>query len=298
MSFYSRIAEALDEVGIESRVVDGLLLVPIAPELEIQFQHIKVEGGLSTIDAANVFVARTDEDGADGSDVENSELAAAVDDEFETDGLDSESDGDVDGGEDEAGIEEEDGVNDERFEAALVSVVFSVEGAVEEVNKHMTTDQLVTVLHDLLEGTDDRISNLEFVQDSRDALAVSAEVGDGSLLHVQLSDGDEGAQALVRFVAFGEDFDILIEQAESELFSEDLDLDDDERYELYQATVADIGELTKEVLELGTFTDFDLLFNALAVAEVQAREWESLLAPLDDGSVDAFDGGFVNGELG
>ncbi|WP_246815817.1 hypothetical protein [Corynebacterium sp. HMSC28B08] len=298
MSFYSRIAEALDEVGIESRVVDGLLLVPIAPELEIQFQHIEVEGGLSTIDAANVFVARTDEDGADGSDVENSELTAAVDDEFETDELDSESDGDVDGGAEEAGIEDEDGVNEERFEAALVSVVFSVEGAVEEVNKHMTTDQLVTVLHDLLEGTDDRISNLEFVQDSRDALAVSAEVGDGSLLHVQLSDGDEGAQALVRFVAFGEDFDILIEQAESELFSEDLDLDDDERYELYQATVADIGELTKEVLELGTFTDFDLLFNALAVAEVQAREWESLLAPLDDGSVDAFDGGFVNGELG
>ena len=57
VSFYSRIAEALDEVGIESRVVDGLLLVPIAPELEIQFQHIEVEGGLSTIDAANVFVA-------------------------------------------------------------------------------------------------------------------------------------------------------------------------------------------------------------------------------------------------
>lgn len=259
VSFYSRIAEALDEVGIESRVVDGLLLVPIAPELEIQFQHIEVEGGLSTIDAANVFVARSDEDGENQSEI-----------------LERGDDSEVD-------------EIEENFEAALVSVVFSVEGAVEEVNKHMTTDQLVTVLHDLLEGTDDRISNLEFVQDAHDALAVSAEVGDGSLLHVQLADGDEGAQATVRFIAFGEDFDILIEQAESELFSDDLDLDDDERYELYQATVADIGELTKEVLELGTFTDFDLLFNALAVAQVQAREWETLLAPLDDGFADTLD---------
>jgi len=264
VSFYSRIAEALDEVGIESRVVDGLLLVPIAPELEIQFQHIEVEGGLSTIDAANVFVARSDDNGDD---------ASAIDGVI---------------GEGATGEEVVDEEGEESFEAALVSVVFSVEGAVEEVNKHMTTDQLVTVLHDLLEGTDDRISDLEFVQDSQDALAVSAEVGDGSLLHVQLADGDEGAQATVRFVAFGEDFDVLIEQAETELFSDDLDLDDDERYELYQATVADIGELTKEVLELGTFTDFDLLFNALAVAQVQAREWETLLAPLDDGFVDAF----------
>ena len=262
MSFYSRIAEALDEEGIESRVVDGLLLVPIAPELEIQFQHIQVEGGLSTIDAANVFVARSEDsdafDGVDG--------LAGIDDEL---------------GDSDLELLEDEGV-DEPFDAALVSVVFSVEGAVEEVNKHMTTDQLVTVLHDLLEGTDDRISDLEFVQDVHDALSVSAEVGDGSLLHVQLSDGDEGAQATVQFVTFGEDFDTLIEQAESEIFSDDLDLGESEKFELYQSTVADIGELTQEVLELGTFTDFDLLFNALAVAQVQAHEWEVLLAPLDD----------------
>ena len=261
MSFYSRIAEALDEEGIESRVVDGLLLVPIAPELEIQFQHIQVEGGLSTIDAANVFVARSE----DSDDF----------DEVDDPGASEESTGDSDQ------VFEDDGF-DEQFEAALVSVVFSVEGAVEEVNKHMTTDQLVTVLHDLLEGTDDRISNLEFVQDFHDALSVSAEVGDGSLLHVQLADGDEGAQATVQFVTFGEDFDTLIEQAESEIFSDDLELGETEKFELYQSTVADIGELTQEVLELGTFSDFDLLFNALAVAQAQAHEWETLLAPLDD----------------
>lgn len=261
MSFYSRIAEALDEEGIESRVVDGLLLVPIAPELEIQFQHIQVEGGLSTIEAANVFVARSENSGDfdEVDDLEASEESTRESDlAFEDDGF------------------------DEQFEAALVSVVFSVEGAVEEVNKHMTTDQLVTVLHDLLEGTDDRISNLEFVQDFHDALSVSAEVGDGSLLHVQLSDGDEGAQATVQFVTFGEDFDTLIEQAESEIFSDDLELGETEKFELYQSTVADIGELTQEVLELGTFSDFDLLFNALAVAQAQAHEWETLLAPLDD----------------
>lgn len=261
MSFYSRIAEALDEEGIESRVVDGLLLVPIAPELEIQFQHIQVEGGLSTIEAANVFVARSE----DSDDF----------DEVDDPGASEESTGDSDQAFEDDGF-------DEQFEAALVSVVFSVEGAVEEVNKHMTTDQLVTVLHDLLEGTDDRISNLEFVQDFHDALSVSAEVGDGSLLHVQLADGDEGAQATVQFVTFGEDFDTLIEQAESEIFSDDLELGETEKFELYQSTVADIGELTQEVLELGTFSDFDLLFNALAVAQAQAHEWETLLAPLDD----------------
>lgn len=261
MSFYSRIAEALDEEGVESRVVDGLLLVPIAPELEIQFQHIQVEGGLSTIDAANVFVARS-EDSDDFDEVDDPEAS-------------EESTGDRDQAFEDDGF-------DEQFEAALVSVVFSVEGAVEEVNKHMTTDQLVTVLHDLLEGTDDRISNLEFVQDFHDALSVSAEVGDGSLLHVQLADGDEGAQATVQFVTFGEDFDTLIEQAESEIFSDDLELGETEKFELYQSTVADIGELTQEVLELGTFSDFDLLFNALAVAQAQAHEWETLLAPLDD----------------
>ena len=261
MSFYSRIAEALDEEGVESRVVDGLLLVPIAPELEIQFQHIQVEGGLSTIDAANVFVARS-EDSDDFDEVDDPEAS-------------EESTGDRDQAFEDDGF-------DEQFEAALVSVVFSVEGAVEEVNKHMTTDQLVTVLHDLLEGTDDRISNLEFVQDFHDALSVNAEVGDGSLLHVQLADGDEGAQATVQFVTFGEDFDTLIEQAESEIFSDDLELGETEKFELYQSTVADIGELTQEVLELGTFSDFDLLFNALAVAQAQAHEWETLLAPLDD----------------
>lgn len=261
VSFYSRIAEALDEEGVESRVVDGLLLVPIAPELEIQFQHIQVEGGLSTIDAANVFVARS-EDSDDFDEVDDPEAS-------------EESTGDRDQAFEDDGF-------DEQFEAALVSVVFSVEGAVEEVNKHMTTDQLVTVLHDLLEGTDDRISNLEFVQDFHDALSVSAEVGDGSLLHVQLADGDEGAQATVQFVTFGEDFDTLIEQAESEIFSDDLELGETEKFELYQSTVADIGELTQEVLELGTFSDFDLLFNALAVAQAQAHEWETLLAPLDD----------------
>lgn len=261
MSFYSRIAEALDEEGVESRVVDGLLLVPIAPELEIQFQHIQVEGGLSTIDAANVFVARS-EDSDDFDEVDDPEAS-------------EESTGDRDQAFEDDGF-------DEQFEAALVSVVFSVEGAVEEVNKHMTTDQLVTVLHDLLEGTDDRISNLEFVQDFHDALSVSAEVGDGSLLHVQLADGDEGAQATVQFVTFGEAFDTLIEQAESEIFSDDLELGETEKFELYQSTVADIGELTQEVLELGTFSDFDLLFNALAVAQAQAHEWETLLAPLDD----------------
>ena len=46
-----------------------------------------------------------------------------------------------------------------------MSVAFSVEDAVEAVARHIATDQVVTVLRDLLEGTDERIAELEFVQD-------------------------------------------------------------------------------------------------------------------------------------
>ena len=65
---------------------------------------------------------------------------------------------------------------------------------------------------------------------------------------------------------------------------------------MYQNVLEDAAEMTQEVLELGTFTDFDQLFDALAVAQVQATEWEELLVPLED-EFDYYDDEFDDDEL-
>ena len=122
-SFFEDIAAALDNEGIESRVHDDTMFVPITSDLEIQFVEIDPH-----MPAANVYIA-----------------AADVDED------------------------------DENFEAVLVSVVFSVEDAVATVARHVATDQVVTVLRDLLEGTDERIGDLEFYQDAVNANLVRAE---------------------------------------------------------------------------------------------------------------------------
>ena len=62
MGFYEELAEALDSVDIESRVNDGLLFVPIAPELDLQFQLIDYPGMPSSVTAANVFLASAEEE--------------------------------------------------------------------------------------------------------------------------------------------------------------------------------------------------------------------------------------------
>ena len=93
MSFFEDIAAALDVDGIESRVHDDTMFVPITPELEIQFVEID-----PILPAANVYIA-----------------AADVDED------------------------------DDDFEAVLVSVVFSVDDALDAVARHVATDQVVTV---------------------------------------------------------------------------------------------------------------------------------------------------------
>lgn len=62
MGFYEDIAESLDSEGIESRVNDGILFVPVSTDLEIHFVDIggggdPAAGGLT---AANVFLAMAD----------------------------------------------------------------------------------------------------------------------------------------------------------------------------------------------------------------------------------------------
>src|SRR5690625_6299146 len=57
MSFFENIAAALDAEGIESRVNDDIMFVPITADLEIQFVEID-----QLLPAANVYIAAADVD--------------------------------------------------------------------------------------------------------------------------------------------------------------------------------------------------------------------------------------------
>lgn len=236
MSFFEDIAAALDDEGIESRVHDDTMFVPITSDLEIQFVEIDPH-----MPAANVYIA-----------------AADVDED------------------------------DENFEAVLVSVVFSVQDAVATVARHVATDQVVTVLRDLLEGTDERIGDLEFYQDAVNANLVRAEVGHNSELQVLVEVIEGVPSAVVQFVAIGESFEDLIDQAIDELWESDGDaqLTEEDRQRMFADLTAEVELATDEVLDLGVFTDFDRLFDVISLAADQAEDWEEQLVPFDEDEFD------------
>lgn len=253
MSFFENIAAALDAEGIESRVNDDIMFVPITSDLEIQFVEID-----PLLPAANVYIA-----------------AADVDED------------------------------DEDFEAVLVSVAFSVEDAVEAVARHIATDQVVTVLRDLLEGTDERIAELEFMQDEFNPNLVVAEVANDSELRVLVETVDGVPSAIVRFLSFAyteDDLEGIEDTSEvddyddatiQELWDVDSEqgvvseepLSDDEYQLLLESSMFDgaepIIEIPAETLELGTYIDFDRLFDVLGLVAERALDWESQLVPFD-----------------
>ena len=245
MSFFEDIASALDGEGIESRVNDDVMFVPITSDLEIQFVEID-----PILPAANVYIA-----------------AADVDED------------------------------DEDFEAVLVSVAFSVEDAVEAVSRHIATDQVVTVLRDLLEGTDERIAELEFLQDEFNPNLVVAEVANDSELRVLVETIDGVPSAIVRFLSFDfdeEELDELEDEAISKLWEMDTpeDMSEEERVAIFgdaegeDGGLAHIIEVPAEALELGTYTDFDRLFDVLSLVSDQALDWEAQLVSIDDADFD------------
>ncbi|MDY3126623.1 MAG: DNA primase [Corynebacterium sp.] len=246
MSFFENIAAALDAEGIESRVNEDVMFVPITSELEIQFVEID-----PLLPAANVYIA-----------------AADVDEE------------------------------DEEFEAVLVSVAFSVDDALEAVAKHIATDQVVTVLRDLLEGTDERIADLDFVQDEFNPNLVVADVAEDSELRVLVETIDGVPSAVVRFLSFAINEDELNEAEDltiTELWDESAEeqhtdssqqpLNADEYRALLAASGIDFAspviEIPAETLELGTYTDFDRLFDVLGLVSERALDWEAQLVPFD-----------------
>ena len=173
--------------------------------------------------------------------------------------------------------------DDEDFEAVLVAVVFSVEDAVAAVAEHMATDQVITVLRDLLEGTDERIGDLEFFQDHLNPQQVRAEVGENAELQVTIGTVDGAPNAKVTFVALPDDYDDVLDDAGSELWESDGDaeLTDEDRARLFEV-IHDEALADAERLELGSFTDFDRLFDVLSLAADQAEDWEAQLLPVDD----------------
>lgn len=178
--------------------------------------------------------------------------------------------------------------DDEDFEAVLVSVVFSIEDAAAAVARHVATDQVVTVLRDLLEGTDERIQDLEFYQDAANANLVRAEVGQNSELQVVVEVEDGIPTAAVSFVAIGESFEDLVDQAIEELWEADGDavLSEEDRQRMFADLTTELEFATDEVLDLGTFTDFDRLFDILSLADDHAEDWEAQLVPFDDEEFD------------
>ena len=255
MSFFEDIAAALDADGIESRVNDDVLFVPITSGVEIQFVEID-----PVLPAANVYIA-----------------AADVDEDYDG------------------------------FDAALVSVAFSVDDATAIVAEHIATDQVVTVLRDLLEGRDERISDLEFEHHIIDPGVVVAHVAEDSHLRVSIDLVSGVPTAKLSFITFDskafaaaelEDDVPADNPAEpSEVDSDaavdfDAEMDFnaavgfDPEMELDEAVFAP-GELMHgyepEILELGSYTDFDRLFDVLSLCAEQAEDWEAQLKPCEDG---------------
>ncbi|MFD8880065.1 hypothetical protein [Corynebacterium xerosis] len=175
--------------------------------------------------------------------------------------------------------------DDDDFEAVLVSVVFSVDDAVEAVAHHVATDRVVTLLRVLLDGEDDRVADLEFEQDAEEATLVTAEVGEASLLQVLVAANGNEPVAHVRFIAQDENLDDIVDQAIAEFWDSDTEtiLTDDDRRKMFADLYADAASLRNEVLTLGAFTDFDKLLDVLSLAADRAEEWEDQLAPVEDG---------------
>ena len=153
------------------------------------------------------------------------------------------------------------------------------------------------MLRDLLEGTDERIADLEFTQDEFNPNLVIADVAQESQLRVLVEVVDSVPTAIVRFLSFdlGDEFDDdrvvdeddfwvtddpddLSEENKKRLFG-----DDDEDFE---DEVEAIVEVPVETLELGTYTDFDRLFDILSLVADQADDWESQLVVFDEGEFD------------
>lgn len=177
---------------------------------------------------------------------------------------------------------------DEDFDAALVGVVFTPKAAVEAVNRHMATDEVITVLNELLDGQDPRVEDLEFEQDDYDPLVLRANLSANSKVTVKISEGQGAPTAAVNFVVLPDSVFELAENIAAEILVDEEDEQDPAKLDMLDATLDELRTQYQEVLDLGVFEDFNQLFDVLAYVSQQAEDWEDLLVTLDDGSEDPF----------
>lgn len=230
MSFYEDIAAALDGEGIESRVNDDILFVPVNSDLDLRFEEID-----PYLPAANVYLA------------------------------DSEVD------------------DDEGIGAVLTSVVFSVEDAVATVVGHIATEQMVSLLGSLLEGTDERLSKLDFFHDELDPSIVRAEVAKNSELAIHVDIVDNQPEATLHFVVYPQAFVNAVDQAIGDFWESDAEgtLTDEDKEHLFSELATSAAQYQDEFLDLGTYRDSDRLFDVLSLAADMASDWEEKMTPLD-----------------
>ena len=139
----------------------------------------------------------------------------------------------------------------------------------------------------MLEGTDERIGDVEFYQDPLDPHLVRAEVGENAELQVQVEEVDGSPCATVTFVALPDSYDDLLDDAIGELWDSDGDaeLTEEDREHLF-ATLHAEAAADAETLDLGVFYDFDRLFDVLSLAADHAEDWEAQLLPFDEDDFD------------
>ncbi|MDO4914275.1 hypothetical protein [Corynebacterium sp.] len=170
-------------------------------------------------------------------------------------------------------------------DAMLVTAIFTVEDAVDTVNFHVATDQAVTIIRDLLDGSDARIADLDFEQDDEDPTLLSADVGESSSLEVVTTVDSSSPSVSVAFVTYIDPDDP--DDADDSDESDDVD-DADEPDDTDDLDTADPDasendgdfrddDVAVEVMDLGVFKDYDTVFNVLSVAVDQAENWEAEL---------------------
>lgn len=170
-------------------------------------------------------------------------------------------------------------------DAMLVTAIFTVEDAVDTVNFHVATDQAVTIIRDLLDGSDARIADLDFEQDDEDPTLLSADVGESSSLEVVTTVDSSSPSVSVAFVTYI-DPDDADDTDDTDEFDDVDDADEPDDTDDLDDTDLDASEndddlsdddVAVEVMDLGVFKDYDTVFNVLSVAVDQAENWEAEL---------------------
>lgn len=173
-------------------------------------------------------------------------------------------------------------------DAMLVTAIFTVEDAVDTVNFHVATDQAVTIIRDLLDGSDARIADLDFEQDDEDPTLLSADVGESSSLEVVTTVDSSSPSVSVAFVTYidPDDADDTDDTDDSDESDDVDDADEPDDTDDLDDTDLDASEndddlsdddVAVEVMDLGVFKDYDTVFNVLSVAVDQAENWEAEL---------------------